>query len=187
MSIFKNISQFLAPPDESIIEWKISRENKDIPATNGSNTGKSTYKQNIASKKSSAKELSVRKKNETISKNDLQKSIDISKNENTSADAFPQDKQIYDDINTEYLMTVAEAYSVLSEANPITYIFEINDMRKDLELLKEEETKKLDSKTLKKTASKVNKEFPTKPSRDTMFQDKEDTIIDAIEQKKQDK
>lgn len=117
----------------------------------------------------------------------MQKSIDISKNENTSADAFPQDKQIYDDINTEYLMTVAEAYSVLSEANPITYIFEINDMRKDLELLKEEETKKLDSKTLKKTASKVNKEFPTKPSRDTMFQDKEDTIIDAIEQKKQDK
>lgn len=151
-------------------------------------TSKPNEKSSIPIRKLTTKELSVKKKSETISKTDVptQKPSDIEIVGNT--DAFAKDKHVYDKIYTEYLITVAEAFSMLSEVNPIPYIFEVNDMYKNVEALTEEKVKKNSEKLIKKNISKpALKEIPKKTSRDVMFLEKEDPLVETVEQMKQEK
>ncbi|KAJ8736089.1 hypothetical protein PYW08_006745 [Mythimna loreyi] len=180
------------PRDESILEWKINRECHDSAGEGLIKvTSKTNYKQSLPTKKNSAKELSMRRKTEQMSKLDIQlqkpSNIDI----DTITDSFAKDKYVHDKINTEYLIKVAEAFSVNSEVNPIPYIFEVYDMYKDVEALHDEESRKLAEKSMKKIEKSVSKptmkEFPKKPSREVMYQEKEDPFVDAIEQKRQEK
>ncbi|XP_047018886.1 ankyrin repeat and MYND domain-containing protein 1-like [Helicoverpa zea] len=169
-------------PKESILEWHINRDLQ--PATDS--LQKSPSKQNNKlplGRKPSVKDIPTaggKKKPDTSPKLEVQK---LSESD-TKTDTV-EDKRVYDSINTEYLIQVAEAFSVISEVSPIPYIFEVHDMSRDVLLLTEEDQKKQPDKNTKKNSSKLFKDS-MKPSRDNMWQDKED-VIDTIEQMKQEK
>ena len=131
----------------------------------------------------SSKDLSLRKKTDVNAK--IQESPKTDDNETVvTTDAFAGDKQLYDSINTQYKIRVAEAFSEPSEVSPIPYIFEVNDMCNDVELFSEEETKKVSDKPFKKTASKIKHPI-NKPSRDENFL--EDAVEEVIDPRKQEK
>uniref|UniRef100_A0A2A4JFP6 MYND-type domain-containing protein n=1 Tax=Heliothis virescens TaxID=7102 RepID=A0A2A4JFP6_HELVI len=173
----------VTPPNEKILEWHMNRDLQ--PAPNG--IQKSPSKQNYKSplgKKGSLKDLPTvgnKKKLETSPKIEVQKLPES----DTKMDTVIEDKRVYDSINTEYLIKVAEEFSVISEVNPIPYIFDIRDMSKDILLINEDDSKKPPDKNAKKTGSKLLRDS-MKPSRDMMWQDAED-VIDTIELMKQEK
>ncbi|KAJ8735807.1 hypothetical protein PYW07_007427 [Mythimna separata] len=185
------------PRPAEILEWNISRESQDLNKEKEDSlnkvSSKTNYKQVLPVKKGSVKDILMRRNTKQISKQDIlqaQKKVnDVDMDAIT--DAFAKDKLAYDKINTEYMIRVAEEFSVVSELSPIPYIFEVNDMYKDVELFYEEEIKKNTDKSSKKIDKTVSrpaiKETPKKPSRDVMYQEKEDLSVDAMEEKKQEK
>ncbi|XP_050554882.1 ankyrin repeat and MYND domain-containing protein 1 isoform X1 [Spodoptera frugiperda] len=163
------------PPDEKILEWNIVRdpqhtaERGDIHKT----PSKLYAKPAPAHKHSlSAQQPLAKKKSEKIDVDTLADTSD--------------DKRMYDSLNLEYMIRVAEAYSVACEVNPVPYIFEVNNMCKDIEAFYGDESKKVADKLMKKSQSKNIKQS-MKPSRDMMFQDQEDSLVDAKEILKQEK
>ncbi|KAH9628377.1 hypothetical protein HF086_015907 [Spodoptera exigua] len=154
-------------PDESIQEWNISRDSQQTTERSDVNT-----KSSPGNKYSTSIQQPVEKKK--AEKNSLDSIADTA-----------EDKRMYDSLNLEYMIKVAEVYSVRCEVNPVPYIFEVYNMCKDVEVSIGDEQKKVVEKLMKKSQSKNTKQS-MKPSRDMMWQDQDDAI-DATEQKNREK
>lgn len=97
--------------------------------------------------------------------------LNVPKADFTDDDAdetFSEEKRLYNNINTEFGIRVTDLFSIPSGANPIPYIFEINDMVKEVDA-SDEDQKKPPEKNPKKVVSKVIKDT-IKPSKEIMWQ-----------------
>lgn len=105
--------------------------------------------------------------------------------EHTSEDSISEDKKIYNAINSEFEIRINDLFSRQSGVNPVTYLFEVNDMVKETEASDEEPKKAID-KNPKKAISKQLKDT-MKPSKEMIWQgaDKDEySSIDSIEKQK---
>lgn len=105
--------------------------------------------------------------------------------EQTSDESFSEDKRVYNNINREFSIRVNDIYQVMS-LNPAPYLFEVNDMVKEVDAT-EEDHKKIPDKNPKKVISKVLKDA-TKPSKDAMWQNDKDEnkSVDSAEKQRRD-
>lgn len=83
-------------------------------------------------------------------------------------DTFLEEKRLFNNINNEFSIRVTELFSLPSGVSPIPYIFEVNDMVKEVEA-SDEDQKKPPEKNPKKVVSKVIKDT-IKPSKEIMWQ-----------------
>lgn len=105
--------------------------------------------------------------------------------ERISDESFSEDKRVYNNINREFSIRVNDVYQVLT-SNSVPYLFEVNDMVKEIDA-SEEDHKKVPDKNPKKVISKILKEA-TKPSKDAMWQNDKDEnkSVDSAEKQKRD-
>ncbi|CAD0195135.1 unnamed protein product [Chrysodeixis includens] len=178
----------LVPPTEepSVLEWHIKR---DLTTPSTSPISKVPSK---TSKPVSKRTTSVVTSNVTKKKSEMTKPLLLLEPIIETEGAFSEDKQLYNNINSEYTTRVNDEYSSIIPSSSVPYIFEIRDMSKDVDTglsSNEDDHKKApQDKNPKKVVSKVIKDT-LRPSRDMMWStfDLENDITDNIEQMKLDK
>ncbi|XP_030022131.2 ankyrin repeat and MYND domain-containing protein 1 isoform X2 [Manduca sexta] len=175
-----------APPmEEKAIEWNLLRfVSPPSPTSTVNRTPSKIMKAAATKKDKSSMSLKdapgIKKKSELPGlKGDVY--------DNESVESFSDDKRLYHNINVAYALKVHDLFQIPSAISPIPYIFEVNDMVREIDAT-EEDQKKVAEKAPKKIISKVIKDT-MKPSKEMMWQstDKDDfTSIDSSEKLKND-
>lgn len=125
------------------------------------NASKTAAKSAVTKKAISEDIASVKRKTE----------MNVPKADFTDDDAdenFTGEKELFNKINTEFVIQITDLFSLPSGVNPVPYIFEVNDMVKEVDA-SEEDQRKPPEKNPKKVVSKVIRDT-IKPSKEIMWQ-----------------
>ncbi|XP_072937670.1 ankyrin repeat and MYND domain-containing protein 1-like [Epargyreus clarus] len=177
---------YVAPPSssiENVFEWFTSRETQTVLPSIGTMLNKSPSKTTRSLSAKKIKSLASLKEQPGAKKKAEPAPPKVP--EQSSEESFSEDKRVYNNINREFSIRVNDAYQVIS-LNPVPYLFEVNDMVKEVDA-SEEDHKKVPEKNPKKAISKVLKEA-TKPSKDAMWQNDKDEnkSVDSAEKQRRD-
>lgn len=88
--------------------------------------------------------------------------------EDDADDMLSEEKRLFNNINNEFVIRITELFSTPSGVSPIPYIFEVNDLVKEVDAA-DEDQRKPPEKNPKKVVSKVLKDT-IKPSKEIMWQ-----------------
>ncbi|XP_046974628.1 uncharacterized protein LOC124540866 [Vanessa cardui] len=168
-----------APPpvEQKVFEWNLIRD--PLSASAGGTLTKipSKIARNMSSKKIKSL-LSLKDQFPTKKKPDLQPRIIDPDDE-----PFSEEFRLYNDISSEYCIKVTDSFTLPNGANAISYLFDVNDMVKEIDA--NEDDQKKSEKVPKKIPSKVIKET-MKTSKEAMWDgnEKEKVSIDSTEKLK---
>ncbi|KAJ0182318.1 hypothetical protein K1T71_001687 [Dendrolimus kikuchii] len=137
------------PPVQKVFEWNISRDilTPIIPGAL-TRTPSKIVKTNPKSTSVKAVSKQFKKQELVVVKSDIQASH--------STESFTEEKRVYYNINSEYNIRVNDLFQPPTVFLPIRYIFEVNDINKDIDS-NEVEQKKIQEKNPKKVTSKTLK------------------------------
>lgn len=113
-------------------------------------------------KPSPSEDIGLKKKTEM----NLPKPADLT--EDDADDMLSEEKRLFNNINNEFVIRITELFSTPSGVSPIPYIFEVNDLVKEVDAA-DEDQRKPPEKNPKKVVSKVLKDT-IKPSKEIMWQ-----------------
>ncbi|CAH0727561.1 unnamed protein product, partial [Brenthis ino] len=164
--------------EQKVFEWNITREQATLPLA-GVMIKIPSKTRNLSSKKIksliSIDQSTLRRKTEPLS----------SLPELTDEDNYTssEEKELYNCLNQEFSIKVTDAFTFSNNSNPIPYLFDVNDMLKEIEA--NEEEKKQPEKNIKKVTSKILKDT-IKTSKEAIQKDnlEEKESLSSIEKQK---
>ncbi|CAG9581752.1 unnamed protein product [Danaus chrysippus] len=170
--------------EPNIVEWNIVRELTCQSPGGLLTKSPSKITRNLSSKK--VKSLMSIKDQPTSKRKQTDAGLPkISEPEYEPEETFTDEKILYNNLNREYCIKITDDFTLPFGTNNSQYIFEINDMVKEIEAF-DEELKKPVEKNPKKVISKVIKDT-MKISKDLMWQNNEIQSIDSEQKLKNDK
>ncbi|XP_047545055.1 ankyrin repeat and MYND domain-containing protein 1-like [Vanessa atalanta] len=168
-----------APPpvEQKVFEWNIIRDPLSTSAGGTLTKIPSKIARNMSSKKIKSL-LSIKDQSPIKKKTDPQPKI-----LDPEDDPFSEELRLYNDVSREYCIKVTDSFILPNGANAISYLFDVNDMVKEIEANEEDQRKA--EKVPKKVSSKVIKET-MKTSKEAMWDtnEKEKVSIDSAEKLK---
>lgn len=142
---------FIAITEQKVFEWNITREQAALPLA-GVMMKIPSKTRNLSSKKIKSL-ISI---DQSTSRRKTEPLPTLPEQTDEDSDTSSEENKLYNCLNQEFCIKVTDAFTFSKNTNPISYLFDVNDMVKEIEA--NEEEKKQPEKNIKKVTSKVLKD-----------------------------
>lgn len=138
-------------------EWNLLSDNKVPNKINGPTRTPSKVMKPQMSQKRIKSLMSLKEQSLKVNHKIQEKILD--ENDVTGDNYFNESFQLYNNVMDQYISKVVLEYTSAGSGNPISYVFEVEDVVKYIIDNEVDEQKKISEKNPKKVASKALKEF----------------------------